>query len=155
MDEFGDISEDACSLNNEPIVLNAAAEDLELNDNSLENTKEMKVHSEEHNENLQCSSAVSVQATDFISIPNNRNSPTEHDNNSATNGTFSRHRHNCCSHDASANSMCGENVKMDSDEKFLLSCAPTLRRLTHKQNALARLKIQQILYEIEFDQKNH
>lgn len=42
----------------------------------------------------------------------------------------------------------------DSDEKFLLSCAPTLRRLTARQNALARLKIQQLLFDIEFKDEN-
>lgn len=42
------------------------------------------------------------------------------------------------------------NHVTDSDERFLLSCAQSLRRLTPKQNGLARLKIQQILYEIEF-----
>lgn len=39
----------------------------------------------------------------------------------------------------------------DPDERFLLSCLPNLKRLPTKKNALARLKIQQILYEIEFD----
>ena len=41
----------------------------------------------------------------------------------------------------------------DSDEKFLLSCTPILRRMSAKKNHLARLKIQQILYEIEYDEK--
>lgn len=40
----------------------------------------------------------------------------------------------------------------DPDEKFLLSCAPILRRLGDKKNGLARLRIQQVLYEIEFGQ---
>lgn len=39
---------------------------------------------------------------------------------------------------------------LDPDERFLLSCAPILKRLSHKKNAMARLKMQQILYEIEF-----
>lgn len=39
---------------------------------------------------------------------------------------------------------------LDPDERFLLSCAPILKRLSHKKNALARLKMQQILYDIEF-----
>lgn len=38
----------------------------------------------------------------------------------------------------------------DPDERFLLSCSPILKRLPNKKNALARLKIQQILYSIEF-----
>lgn len=42
----------------------------------------------------------------------------------------------------------------DPDERFLLSCAPILQRLNDKKNGLARLRIQQILYEIEFGQLN-
>lgn len=38
----------------------------------------------------------------------------------------------------------------DPDERFLLSCLPILQRLPTKKNALARLKIQQLLYDIEF-----
>ncbi|CAH2235147.1 transcription factor Adf-1-like [Pararge aegeria] len=40
--------------------------------------------------------------------------------------------------------------RTDPDELFLLSCAPTLKRLNAKQHAVARLKIQQVLYEAEF-----
>lgn len=40
--------------------------------------------------------------------------------------------------------------RTDPDELFLLSCASTLKRLNSKQNAVARLKIQQVLYEAEF-----
>jgi hypothetical protein len=40
--------------------------------------------------------------------------------------------------------------RTDPDELFLLSCAPILKRLNAKQNAGARLKIQQVLYEAEF-----
>lgn len=39
----------------------------------------------------------------------------------------------------------------DSDERFLLSCLPIMKRLPTRKNALARLRIQQLLYEIEFD----
>lgn len=39
----------------------------------------------------------------------------------------------------------------DSDERFLLSCLPIMKRLPNRKNALARLRIQQMLYEIEFD----
>lgn len=42
---------------------------------------------------------------------------------------------------------------MDSDERFLLSCAPILRRLPNKKNQLARLRIQQLLFELEYDEK--
>lgn len=38
----------------------------------------------------------------------------------------------------------------DPDERFLLSCAPILKRLSQKKNSLARLKVQELLYEIEF-----
>jgi hypothetical protein len=41
----------------------------------------------------------------------------------------------------------------DDNEKFLLSCLPTMRRLTIRQNVLARLRIQQILFNIEFEEK--
>ncbi|CAK1595796.1 unnamed protein product [Parnassius mnemosyne] len=40
--------------------------------------------------------------------------------------------------------------RTDPDELFLLSCSSTLKRLNSKQNAVARLKIQQVLYEAEF-----
>ncbi|XP_052759466.1 uncharacterized protein LOC113519592 [Galleria mellonella] len=40
--------------------------------------------------------------------------------------------------------------RTDPDELFLLSYAPILKRLNAKQNAGARLKIQQVLYEAEF-----
>lgn len=42
-------------------------------------------------------------------------------------------------------------VHNDPDEKFLLSCLPVFKRLNTKKNALARMKIQQLLYEIEFE----
>ncbi|XP_075973189.1 uncharacterized protein LOC142974630 [Anticarsia gemmatalis] len=41
-------------------------------------------------------------------------------------------------------------TRTDPDELFLLSCSPTLKRLNAKQNAVARLKIQQVLLEAEF-----
>lgn len=39
----------------------------------------------------------------------------------------------------------------DSDERFLLSCLPSLKRLSNRKNALARSNIQHLLYKIEFD----
>ncbi|KAF9407480.1 hypothetical protein HW555_012509 [Spodoptera exigua] len=45
---------------------------------------------------------------------------------------------------------CSCDKRTDPDELFLISCAPTLKRLNSKQNALARLKIQQVLLEAEF-----
>lgn len=46
------------------------------------------------------------------------------------------------------------SAQNDPDERFLLSCAPILKRLPNKKNALARLKIQQLLFDIEFDEYN-
>lgn len=40
-----------------------------------------------------------------------------------------------------------------SNEKFLLSCAPAMSRLSNQKNALARLKIQKLLYDLEFEKK--
>ncbi|XP_013199642.1 transcription factor Adf-1 [Amyelois transitella] len=45
---------------------------------------------------------------------------------------------------------CSQCNRTDPDELFLLSCSPILKRLNSKQNARARLKIQQVLYEAEF-----
>lgn len=42
---------------------------------------------------------------------------------------------------------------MDSDEKFLLSLAPSMRRLPVKKNTMARIRIQQLLFEMEYDEK--
>lgn len=42
----------------------------------------------------------------------------------------------------------------DPDERFLLSCLPIFQRLSNKKNALARLKIQQLLFDIEFNDDN-
>lgn len=44
------------------------------------------------------------------------------------------------------------SMQNDPDERFLLSCLPILKRLPNKKNALARLKIQQLLFDIEFDE---
>lgn len=38
----------------------------------------------------------------------------------------------------------------DADEHFLLSYLPTLKRMTPKQNAIAKIKIQQVLFDVEF-----
>ncbi|XP_058445870.1 transcription factor Adf-1-like [Malaya genurostris] len=48
------------------------------------------------------------------------------------------------------NSNCSNAVVTDPDERFLLSCAPVLKRLSTKKNALVKLKIQQLLYDVEF-----
>lgn len=59
-----------------------------------------------------------------------------------------------CKTNKSVNETTTENytaiATTDPDERFLLSCSPILKRLPTKKNALARLKIQQILYNIEF-----
>ncbi|XP_063701108.1 transcription factor Adf-1-like [Culicoides brevitarsis] len=38
----------------------------------------------------------------------------------------------------------------DPDEKFLMSCLPVLKRVNAQKNALLKLKIQMLLYEVEF-----
>jgi hypothetical protein len=38
----------------------------------------------------------------------------------------------------------------DSDERFLLSCAPALKRLTPRQNSYVRFSIQKLLFDVEF-----
>lgn len=43
------------------------------------------------------------------------------------------------------------NQHNDPDERFLLSCVPSLKRLPTKKNSLAKLRIQQLLYELEFE----
>lgn len=43
----------------------------------------------------------------------------------------------------------------DADEQFLLSHIPVLKRLTSKQNAIAKMKIQQVLFDIEFGNRNN
>ena len=37
------------------------------------------------------------------------------------------------------------------EEIFALSIVPTLKRMTDQQKGLAKLRIQQVLYDIEFD----
>lgn len=61
-------------------------------------------------------------------------------------------QHTTSSHSKpSTSSQCHSN---GSDERFLLSCLPALQRLSHKENALARMKIQQLLFDIEFNGDN-
>lgn len=43
-----------------------------------------------------------------------------------------------------------KQVTDDPDEKFLMSCLPVLKRLSNKKNALLKLKIQTLLFEVEF-----
>ena len=47
-----------------------------------------------------------------------------------------------------------ETEKSD-EEMFALNIVPALKRMTNQQRALAKLRIQQVLYEIEFDTDNH
>jgi PII-like signaling protein len=42
-------------------------------------------------------------------------------------------------------------VVVDPDERYLLSCLPVLKRVSHQKNALLKMKIQQLLYEVEFE----
>lgn len=46
--------------------------------------------------------------------------------------------------------MSSKRPKETPDELFALSLVPALERMTHQQNALARMRIQQVLYDIEF-----
>jgi len=45
--------------------------------------------------------------------------------------------------------------EVDADEQFLLSRLPALKRVTPRQNATARMKIQQVLFDIEFGTRNN
>lgn len=40
---------------------------------------------------------------------------------------------------------------MDNEDLFLLSFAPTMTRMTTKQNALARIRILEELFKLEFE----
>lgn len=146
-------------LNPEP------TEGIQQNEEAIENSAEIVEDvKKSHQESVEHSS-VSVQATDFMStsIENPQQQNMHYNNNNGPNHkSFSKQPHNCSNQNASTITMpCIETntdtsaVLLDSDEKFLLSCAATLRRLTNRQNALARLKIQQILFAIEFDQENN
>lgn len=44
------------------------------------------------------------------------------------------------------------DVSMDNEDLFLLSFAPNLTRLTPKQNGLARIRILEALYNLEFEE---
>ncbi|KAJ8042089.1 hypothetical protein HOLleu_13071 [Holothuria leucospilota] len=48
--------------------------------------------------------------------------------------------------------MSPKQPKETPDELFVLSLVPALERMSHQQNALARMRIQQVLYDIEFGQ---
>ena len=50
-------------------------------------------------------------------------------------------------------SLASTSNAVDPDERFLLSCLPILQRLTNKKNVLAKIKIQTLLYELEYDEK--
>jgi hypothetical protein len=44
---------------------------------------------------------------------------------------------------------------VDIDEQFLLSHLPALKRMTSRQNSIARMKIQQVIFDIEFGTRNN
>ena len=44
-------------------------------------------------------------------------------------------------------------TEMDADEQFLLSCLPALKRLRPRDNAIARMRIQQVLFDVEFGEE--
>lgn len=43
--------------------------------------------------------------------------------------------------------------ELSADEKFLLSLSPAMKRLSQKKNSAFRIKIQQLLFELEYDEK--
>ncbi|XP_065357484.1 transcription factor Adf-1-like [Calliphora vicina] len=169
LDELGDISEDGQSINCDPVDVNAANEALVQSvPESARNNKDVAEHIETPNTDIQhCS--VSVQATDFVSISMenpqqttvqvHKNNNNNIDNNVTNSTVYPRQQHPCNNNNSSI--QCGESnidncaVLLNSDEKFLISCAPAMRRLTYRQNSLARLKIQQILFDIEFQEENN
>ncbi|KAI8125899.1 Transcription factor Adf-1 [Lucilia cuprina] len=169
LDELGDLSDDGQSINCEPVDLNATNAPLEQIEQSTSNSKVVEEHAENPNHNTNNNiqhSSVSVQATDFMSI--SMETPEEHtvqlnhtnvENNVSQSHNYSRQQNHCNNHNISTFSAETNTdtygLTLNSDEKFLLSCAPTLRRLTTRKNALARLKIQQILFDIEFQQENN
>ncbi|XP_075153581.1 uncharacterized protein LOC142227117 [Haematobia irritans] len=152
IEEFGDNSDDQ-SVHCESNVIQPPQ-------GTQGNTTKLSSSIEEHSDDHVHQNTVSVQATDFVPIPE-ETVVMDHHHGSSTkeNFDFSRadpHNHitnsNTNQHSCSNSKNC-----FDSDEKFLLSCAPAMRRLTNKQNARARLEIQQILFDIEFgsDRSNH
>ena len=44
-----------------------------------------------------------------------------------------------------------KKLEISEEEVFALSIVPTLKRMTDQQKGLAKLRIQQVLYDIEFD----
>ncbi|KAM7352524.1 uncharacterized protein ACRADG_005003 [Cochliomyia hominivorax] len=129
LDEICDNSEDAQSINCEPLVLNDA--NLNENDHTMQSVNNL----EEHNKNSN-----TIMEQNVIETSPSTLNTSKYDSNNHNSTTSVLYTEKCAEF-------------LDSHEKFLLSCAPILRRLTHKQNALARLKIQQILYDIEFKQE--
>lgn len=166
LDEFGDNSEDAQSIECEPVIItdeHAIDKELQSRHDVPEIHKSMADHNEQiddHNEEIQ-QQTVAVQATDSLPLQeesmvmeNNVQYNPSH-NQHMTKSDFSKRSNN----QNTTNSLqCNESFTdfghvYDSEEKFLLSCAPALSRFTNRQKALARLKIQQILYDIEFGQQ--
>ena len=41
-------------------------------------------------------------------------------------------------------------LALDEDEHFMLSLVPSLRRLSNQKRAQARMRMQQVLYDVEF-----
>ena len=41
-------------------------------------------------------------------------------------------------------------LAVDEDEHFMLSLVPSLRRLSNQKRAQARMRMQQVLYDVEF-----
>lgn len=47
-------------------------------------------------------------------------------------------------------SIAKEKENVDEDEHFMLSLVPSLRRMSNQKKAQARMRMQQVLYDVEF-----
>lgn len=75
----------------------------------------------------------------YVTTPSTNNASTNIDTQPQSSQRQAKFHHN-----ATTNSEC-------DNERFLLSCLPALSRLNHHKNSLARLRITELLYKIEFD----
>lgn len=147
IEEFGDNSDDQ-SVHCETTVIQPSQETQ---------TNKLSTSIEEEHDHVQ-QNTVSVQATDFMPVQeesvvmdHNHHQHHHHSHNlSCQNTDFTRGQGN----HHSAPQFCNAQY-LDADEKFLLSCAPALRRFTNRQNAIARLQIQQLLFDIEFGDRQN
>ncbi|XP_061392049.1 transcription factor Adf-1-like [Musca vetustissima] len=156
IEEFGDNSDDQsihCETSSTAVLEQAQGN---------QNTTKMENHIEQRHSNDHVQqNTVSVQATDFMPVPE-ETEVMDHHHSHHQHHTPNRYRVNQNGEYKNRNNeetpsyYASPNNYFDSDEKFLLSCAPAMRRLTNRQNAIARLQIQQLLFDIEFgNRQNH